>query len=177
MTYFILYTMKFIEAFSYGYGKEDGNQFVYRFDTLAATATAINIENELNFTRYIKYDDDIFKFVDEFSNAIRDAQSNVPYNKIPGLDDMNKVNITCIPWLSFTNFKDAIDYKEKSSKPKICWGKYYLEKDKYMIDISILVNHAFQDGYHIGLFFYELQQNIYNIEIQKNLIRRKEIEC
>lgn len=42
-------------------------------------------------------------------------------------------------------------------------GKYYLEDGKYFIDVSLLVNHAFQDGYHVGLFFNKLQQNIYNL--------------
>ena len=36
---------------------------------------------------------------------------------------------------------------------------------------SLLVNHAFQDGYHIGLFFNNLQQNIYKLKIDKNLVK------
>lgn len=84
---------------------------------------------------------------------------------------MNKINITCIPWITFSNFKDAIDFNEKNSKPKICGGKYYLDDDRYLIDISLLVNHAFQDGYRMGLFFNNLQQNIYNLKVNKNLVK------
>ena len=171
MTYFVLKSLNDIDAFKYGLGKEDGHEFVYKYDTLAATATVINSDNELNFTRYVEYDEDISNFLIEFSKATEDASNNVPYYKILGLEHMNKINITCIPWITFSNFKDAIDFNEKNSKPKICWGKYYLDDDRYLIDISLLVNHAFQDGYHMGLFFNNLQQNIYNLKVNKNLVK------
>ena len=106
-----------------------------------------------------------------------DASNNVPYYKISGLENMNKINITCIPWITFSNFKDAIDFNKKNSKPKICWGKYYLEDNRYLIDISLLVNHAFQDGYHMGLFFNNLQQNIYNLKVNKNLVKVRQDIC
>lgn len=145
----------------------------------------INIKNQYNhFNKYdiqllenintilekLKYED-ISNFLIEFSKAIDDTSNNVPYYKILGLKNMNKINITCIPWITFSNFKDAITFNEKNSKPKICWGKYYLDDDRYLIDISLLVNHAFQDGYHMGLFFNNLQENIYNLKIDKNLVK------
>lgn len=171
MTYFVLKSMSEIDAFSYGYGKEDGKEFIYKYDSLAATATVINNDNELNFTRYVEYDEDIFNFLIEFSKATEDASNNVPYYKILELENMNKINITCIPWINFSNFKDAIDFNEKNSKPKICWGRYYLEGDRYLVDISLLVNHAFQDEYHMGLFFNNLQQNIYNLKVDNDLVK------
>lgn len=171
MTYFVLKSLNDIDAFKYGFGKEDGNEFVYKYDTLAATATVINSDNELNFTRYVEYDEDISNFLIEFSKATEDASNNVPYYKILGLENMNKINITCIPWITFSNFKDAIDFNEKNSKPKICWGKYYLDDDRYLIDISLLVNHAFQDGYHMGLFFNNLQQNVFDFKEDKKLVK------
>ena len=171
MTYFALKSINEIDAFSYGYGKENAKESVYKYDSLAATATVVNSDNELNFTRYVKYDEDIYNFLIEFSKATEDASNNIPYYKISGLENMNKVNMTCIPWITFSNFKDAVNFNEKNSKPKICWGRYYLEGDRYLIDISLLVNHAFQDGYHMGLFFNNLQQNIYNLKVNKNLVK------
>lgn len=173
MSYFVLKSMSKIDEFSYGYGKEEDKVLIYKYDTMAVTATVINSDNELNFTRYVKYNNDILEFVMEFSNAVSDASNNVPYYKISGLEDMNKINITCIPWTTFSNFKDAINLNEKNSKPKVCWGKYYLEDEKYFINISLLVNHAFQDGYHIAMFFDNLQRNIINLEQDKKLERKR----
>ena len=59
----------------------------------------------------------------------------------------------------------------KNSKTKICWGRDYLEGDRYLIYISLFVNHSFQDGYHMGLFFNNLQQNIDNLKVNKNLVK------
>lgn len=164
MLYFILFTMNQLEQFKYGYGKHNGETLVYRFDEIAVTATMLQENGILNFTRYIKFSNDYFKFIENFNEAKHDAEVGVDYYKIKNLDDMNKVHATCLPWIKFSNFKDAINYSEKSSKPKVCWGKYYLEHDRYYIDFSILVNHAFQDGYDIAKFITNLQENIHNFD-------------
>lgn len=137
---------------------------IYKYDDKKSKAF-------IKYDSIYEYDEDISNFLIEFSRATEDASNNVSYYKILGLEHMNKINITCIPWITFSNFKDAIDFNEKNSKPKICWGKYYLDDDRYLIDISLLVNHAFQDGYHMGLFFNNLQQNIYNLKVNKNLVK------
>lgn len=43
---------------------------------------------------------------------------------------------------------------------KFVGGKYYLVNEDYFIDMYLLVNNAFQDGYHIDLFFNNLQKKI-----------------
>ena len=53
MTYLVLQTMYNINAFKYGYGKENNDEFVYKYDSLAATITVLTENNELSFTRYI----------------------------------------------------------------------------------------------------------------------------
>lgn len=178
MTYLVLMSMNEIDAFKYGYGKDNGKYDVYKYDDIAATVTVLTQNHELNFTRYIKYDNDYLKFMKEFNNANHDAENGVDYYKISNLDNMNKIQVTCLPWIKFNNFKDASNNLEKSSKPKVCWGKYYKMNDKYLIDFSILVNHAFQDGYHIGLLINTLQENILQIdeilyEEGKTYVKRK----
>lgn len=36
--------------------------------------------------------------------------NEVPYYKIAREAEINKVNITCIPWTTFSNFKDVINF-------------------------------------------------------------------
>lgn len=176
MTYFILKTMNEIEEFKYGYSKSKGKEAICEFDSIAASVTTINKCNELNFTRYIEYDEDFSLFMSQFSRALLDAANDIAYYKISNLDNMNKVNITRIPWISFSNFKDAINSNEKNSKPKICWEKYNLIDNRYFIDISVLVNHAFQDGFHIGLLLNNLQEKIYTDNLFKNLAKVRKIK-
>ena len=155
-----------ISAYKYGYGKDENNSIcVCKYETIAATATVLNSDNELNFTRYVKYDSNYLKFIQDFSEVKEDVEYNVEYYKIPNLENMNKIQVTCLPWIRFNNFKDVIDYSEKSSKPKICWGKYYELNGEYFIDFSLLVNHAFQDGYHMAMLINDLQNIIFKIDI------------
>ena len=170
MVYMILYTMNEIEEFKYGYGNFDDEQKIYKFDDIAATMTVIDKNNNLNFTRYVKFDYNFYDFILTFNSATEDASNCLPYYKIDGLEYCNKINITCIPWIKFSNFKDAIDFKEKSSKPKICWDKFEKNENRYFLNFSILVNHAFQDGYHIGTFVNQLQDNINNFIFDKNIL-------
>ena len=166
MLYFILMSMDKIDAYKYGYGKDENNNVcVYKYDTIAATATVLNSDNELNFTRYVKYNCDYLKFIQDFISAKEDAECSVNYCKISDLENMNKIQVTCLPWIRFNNFKDVVNHLEKSSKPKICWGKYYKLNGEYFIDFSILVNHAFQDGYHMSMLINDLQNTISKIDV------------
>lgn len=178
MSYYVLKSFSQIDSFYYGYGKSNNEIMIYKYEKLAMTATVIDKNQELNFTRYVCYTEEFYDFISEFCSACHDASNGIPYYKISGLEDMNKVNVTCIPWISFSNFKDAIDFSKKNSKPKVCWGKYYSQDDKIYIDVSLIVNHAFQDGYHIGLFFNNLQEEIYNIDKIKTYkkVRRKNVK-
>lgn len=64
------------------------------------------------------------------------------------------------------------------NKNEICENGIVIESFKgpngeYYIDLSILVNHAFQDGYHIGMLINILQENIlktdYNLYTRRNV--------
>ena len=63
-----------------------------------------------------------------------------------------------MPWIRTTSFINPI--YDIDSITRICWGKYFLENNEFFIDLSIQVNHALIDGYHIGLFYSKLQDNI-----------------
>ena len=179
MIYFVLLTMNDIPAFKFGYGNENGENHVFEYDSIAVTATVLKKDNNLNFTRYIEFENNINNFLNNFNNAKTDAINGVDYYKIENLDNMNKIYITCLPWIDFTNFKDAVNFSEKSSKPKVCWGKYYLDNERYFVNLSLLVNHAFQDGYHIGMFFNTMQNKINDfnykslLELEKGVVYAK----
>lgn len=51
----------------------------------------------------------------------------------------------------------------------MCVCVYYELNGEYFIDFSILVNHAFQDGYHISLLINELQEMILKINVDSYL--------
>ena len=51
----IMHSMNNIDAYKYGFATINNEQFVCKYSDLAATMTVINQNNELHFTRYVKY--------------------------------------------------------------------------------------------------------------------------
>ena len=116
MLYFTLMSLDKIDAFKYEYGNDINNNLgIYKYDDIAATLTVLNEVGELNFVRYIKFNNNYKKIFNEFCIAKVAAENNAKYYKIPNQDNMNKVQVTCLPWIKFSNFKDAITKSEKSS--------------------------------------------------------------
>lgn len=158
MSYVVAKSLNEIDEYKYVL-EEDG---VYKYDKLNVSFSNLTINNELNFSRTVEFNEEPNTFLRNFEIAKEESKTsfNIPYDK-----EKNKIYITCVPWIRISSVNNPINGVD--SNPRICWGKYFLDKDKYMIDISIQVNHAFQDGYHLAMFFIKLQDNLNNI-IDKN---------
>ncbi len=61
-----------------------------------------------------------------------------------------------IPWVSYTAIVQPVPVPADSN-PRITWGKYFVSEGCLKIPVSVLVNHALMDGYHISEFFTGLQ--------------------
>lgn len=69
------------------------------------------------------------------------------------------INYSCIPWVDYTHFIRSISRAGKDNNPKISWGRYVAEADgRVRLTLSVQVHHGLADGYHVGLFFQQLQQ-------------------
>lgn len=103
----------------------------------------------------------IYLFLERFYKAKDIGEKNKNSSKY---EHNNLIYITCLPWMRITSMMHPVDEKNKDSIPRICWGKYFETIDGYNIDMSIQVNHGFQDGYHLGLFYEGLKRNISNLK-------------
>ena len=160
MSFEVLKAINSIEEFKYVLD----NDGVYKYDKINITFSVLKTDNKLNFSRTVEFTK-FTDFMEKFILAKQEAESDlqVPYTK-----ENNKIYVTCTPWMRITSIGNPMNYTKIDSIPRICWGKYFLTDDGYNIDLSIQVNHAFQDGYHLGLFLNTLQQNIYNLGANKN---------
>lgn len=75
-------------------------------------------------------------------------------------DRLDIVHFSPVPWLQFTEMKHPLFVSKDASIPKISTGKFFEEKGDIMMPISIAVNHALVDGYHIAQFLKILEENI-----------------
>jgi len=68
---------------------------------------------------------------------------------------------SALPWYHFSSHKEPVS-GWKESVPKLAFGKYLKKEGKLMMPVSIAVNHALADGYHVGEFFKH-----YQVELDK----------
>lgn len=79
---------------------------------------------------------------------------------IPAGSGANVIHISAMPWLKFTSLSHARSFTFKDSCPKFSFGKMIELNGKKVMPISIHVNHALMDGYHVSLFVDEFQQKM-----------------
>lgn len=77
----------------------------------------------------------------------------------------NEYYITCLPWIDITQFTNPIpDSIESQCIPRICWGKYTKENDKYKMTLNITASHIFVDGYPLSKAFMKIQELLDDVE-------------
>lgn len=117
------------------------------------------------------YVDDYKKFyklarekIDQAKNE--EVLTNDSYNLT---DAWNEYYITSLPWISFTGVTHPIpDDVHSQVVPRICFGKYFLDKDKYLVPFNITVSHIFVDGYHISKLINVINDNLKDFVINDN---------
>lgn len=68
--------------------------------------------------------------------------------------------ISCTPWTAFTGYGSRVANGEPAFFPIITMGKYEKNGNRIDMPVNITIAHAVADGYHIGLFFEYLQNEI-----------------
>ena len=100
---------------------------------------------------YFDYTPDRLAFEAAGAQAIQKVMAGTPLD--PRNDALNMLHFSVLPWIPFTAFKHARRFSKTDSIPKIMFGKYYREADRWLMPVSVEVNHALMDGYEVGLYF------------------------
>ena len=107
---------------------------------------------------------DFYKIAKEEIDKAKN-QCKLNNNSYNLLNDWDEYYITCLPWTSFTGINHPIpDDIHSQVVPRICWGKYTKNNDKYEISLNITVSHIFVDGYHLSKVFKEIESSLSNID-------------
>ena len=65
--------------------------------------------------------------------------------------------VSCTPWISFTAVTQPLPVPPDSN-PRIILGRVFEENGKYLLPVSLTVNHALADGLHMSRFFENLER-------------------
>ncbi|WP_231424671.1 MULTISPECIES: chloramphenicol acetyltransferase [Pedobacter] len=161
VSFFLLYLHKSllaankIEPFSYRIIEGE----VWKYDTVNAAAT-INRPNGTFGFGYMDYFSDFKLFEIEALNEIEKVK--LTSGLIPSSSGENVIHYSALPWLNFTSMSHARKFSYNDSCPKISFGKVRDENNRKIMPVSIHVNHALMDGFHVAQFVDEYQTLLNN---------------
>lgn len=103
-----------------------------------------------------------FTFTEEYpafiNSAVRELESQKSRKDVdPKDDDLSRIYLSPIPWVSFSSFRHPFKSRNNCSVPMIVFGKHFERGGERYITVGITLHHGLADGYHAGLFFTQLQ--------------------
>ena len=156
--YFALRAANEIEPFRYRL--RGGKVFVH--DVIHGGTTVL-LPDESFGLAYFNYDSDFATFFEGASRSVAEALGSGGGWKLEETDD-DRLHFTTIPWISFTSFSHARNWKREESATKIAFGKFSQDDGRTWLPISVEVHHALMDGLHVGRFLEQMQNALLNPE-------------
>lgn len=129
---------------------------VVLYDTIHASATMMRPNKTFGFS-FINYDEDVKVFE---KNMKREKDRIYNSNSLfPPQNSQDCIYCSALPWISFTGHKEPVN-GGKESVPKLAFAKIEANNEKLSMQVSVSVNHALVDGYHVGLFYEKFQESL-----------------
>lgn len=144
-----------VENFTYRI--EEGK--VVQYHRIDASATILRADNTFGFS-YIEFSEDLELFNERFNQEKNRILHST--NLFPPTYSLGCIHCSAIPWVHFTGHKEPVSGNKADSVPQIAFGKIAPSGSKLLMPVSVTVNHALVDGYHVGLFFEAFQEALNN---------------
>jgi chloramphenicol O-acetyltransferase type A len=140
-----------VEAFRYRIENEDE---VVIHEKIHASATILRPNKTFGFS-FIDYDEDF----EIFNQNVLDEKERILNSDdlFPPKNTEDCIFCSALPWVNFTGHKEPFHGK-KESVPKVAFSKMETVNDQKMMTVSVSVNHALMDGYHVGQFTEKFQE-------------------
>ncbi len=129
------------------YDKINPTQYIFHDDTETCTPV------------YTEYFEDYKKFYENCAKDIEKAKQTREY----GLDTANHPNwfdASYISWLSYDSLNIELPDGYLFFAPIINWGKYREENGRFVMPVTVRLNHAVADGYLVAKVFKLLEDEI-----------------
>ena len=139
------------EAFRYRL--EDGRVRV--LDEVHGSSTVLREDESFGFA-YFQHTRDWPAFLAAGRAAITAAATRgAPFE--PRVDAQALLHYTTLPWLHFTSFSHARNWRREDSVPKLAFGRLQAEGARLWLPLSVEVHHALMDGLHLGRYVQALE--------------------
>lgn len=130
------------------------NNKVIAYDVIHASPTIMKADNTYGFSM-VDFDTDLNIFIKNLEAEKHRVQNST--NLYPPREGiLNCIYCSAMPWLNFTGHKEPFS-GTVDSVPKLAFGKASRVNNILMMNVSLNVNHALVDGYHVSLFAKKFQ--------------------
>jgi chloramphenicol O-acetyltransferase type A len=127
-------------------------------DVVHGSMAVLRSDDSIAFA-YLDYHAGHAAFVAQAEPRLRAVQrGEVPFD--PGLDQTALVHFTTLPWIDFSSFSHARNWRREDSVPKVAFGRLQREGDRWAMAMSVEVHHALMDGLHVGRLVQALEQRL-----------------
>ncbi|HET9479331.1 MAG TPA: chloramphenicol acetyltransferase [Pyrinomonadaceae bacterium] len=131
--------------------------------------TTLMLPNETFTLVYFDYADTFAQFIGPAQRAVEEAKNDPAFR--PRHDDDARIHCTTLPWISFTSFSHARNWRREDSVPKISFGKFTQENGRTLMPFSVEVHHALVDGLHVGRYVARIEEMLAQPELYLNTSR------
>lgn len=84
-----------------------------------------------------------------------EAFDRKPVGAIP---PRNAFVVSCLPWINYTSFSVLNESGQTQLFPMVSWGRFVEQEKRKLLPMSFQIHHAVADGYHVSLFYQEVQE-------------------
>ncbi|MDD7885686.1 CatA-like O-acetyltransferase [Flavivirga sp. 57AJ16] len=137
---------------NFRYRIKDGN--VIDYSVIHASATIMRSNKTFGFS-FIEYHDDLNVFIENIRMEKERIENST--DLYPPQNELNCIHCSAMPWLHFSGHKEPVS-GALDSVPKIAFSKVSKVNNELMMYVSVHVNHALVDGYHVSLFSEKFQE-------------------
>ncbi|MGN0819102.1 MAG: CatA-like O-acetyltransferase [Christensenellaceae bacterium] len=143
------------EEFRYGFD-DKGNLILW--DSLSPFYTDFNKDEQIFVKLFSQYVENIDEFCRQFL-LTKEKYSGIKGFELENLPD-NTFEISCLPWIRYNSFNIHFFDEGKRLSPVVTWGKFETTNGRAVMPLTLIVNHAVADGFHLSRFFIEVQRII-----------------
>lgn len=132
------------------------------YDIVYPSYTIFHNDTKTFSSIYTEYNDNFYSFYQNYISDIEKYASSKSFLPKP-CPIKNIFNISVIPLSSFTSFNLNLQNGFDYLAPIFTIGKYYSDdKNNIIMPLALQIHHSVCDGYHIGILFEDLQEELDN---------------
>lgn len=141
---------------------DDDNNLGY-FTEINPSYTIFHKDNNTFSNIWTEYNSDFMEFYKNYEEDMKKFGDKKGF-MTKKCENGNMINISAIPWTSFTGFNLNLPKGDEYLLPIFTIGKYFEQNSKILLPLAVQVHHSVCDGFHTSRFINELQELLNNFK-------------